>query len=105
MLSQDELKALEILAYFFYQGQRPQSALRTLKAILAIEPKNKWAREMIIFCEDSLEHYEKVESLTSNLESLELDKDKLKALSFLRARALQKLGRSAEAQALVAKFI
>ncbi len=104
MLDHAEIKALEVLAYFFYQTGNAQSSLRAVKALLAVEPKNEWARVMLILCFDKLNQFDRVAELTANLKQYNLNKKQEHALSLVRARALQKLGRTGQARELVASL-
>lgn len=123
-LSFEEMKSLEVLAYLFYQSNHLESALRTVTVLLHLQPDHVWAQGLRILCHNGLEHYDKVLELTSDLSAwlqpevtpaesaqdhtLSVPSAALrvqgKALQLVRARALQKLGHSAEAQALVAQL-
>lgn len=104
-LTAQELQSLQILAFFFYQTGAPQSAKRAVKSILALAPKNLWARGLAVLCENSLENYERVLALTEaeNLEDFASEAAWQRSLLLLRARALEKTARHDEALVLLAK--
>ena len=103
-LTARELTSLRILAFFFYQIGSFESAQRALKCLMALVPQDLWARGLFIACENALEHYEKVLTLTEDLDEFSADKKQYRALIYLRARALQKTNQSAQAQALMARL-
>lgn len=107
-LSRSESTALMVLAYFFLQTGQPDAAYRAVRALLCLEPDHSWARYFVIVCADAKGDYERVLTLTERLDavlSAALSPEQSKALTLIRARALQKSGRSAEAQALTAQLI
>lgn len=107
-LSRSESTALMVLAYFFLQTGQPDAAYRAVRALLCLEPDHSWARHFVIVCADAKGDYERVLTLTERLDaalSAALSPEQSKALTLIRARALQKSGRSAEAQALTAQLI
>ncbi len=107
-LSRSESTALMVLAYFFLQTGQPDAAYRAVRALLCLEPDHSWARYFVIVCADAKGDYERVLTLTERLDaalSAVLSPEQSKALTLIRARALQKSGRSAEAQALTAQLI
>ncbi len=106
-LSAEETSVLQVLAFFFLTTGQADSAERAVKALLAVEPNNEWARQFLIVCADARGDYQKSEQLTAGLTLKTADsKDqRLQSLLLLRARALQKLGRSEEAQALCRQLL
>lgn len=104
-LTAQELQSLQILAFFFYQTGAMQSAKRAVKSILALDPKNLWARGMAILCENSLENYERVLVLTEDLEEFANEPKWQRSLLLLRARSLEKTMRHDEARLLLEKVI
>ena len=107
-LSRSESTALMVLAYFFLQTGQPDAAYRAVRALLCLEPDHSWARYFVIVCADAKGDYERVLTFTERLDaalSAALSPEQSKALTLIRARALQKSGRSAEAQALTAQLI
>lgn len=106
-LSREESTALMVLAYFLVQTGKPESAERALKALLSLEPDNRWAQHFLVICTDACGKYAQVLQLTEDLatKKAELTDAQFKALTLARARALQKSGRSAEAQELCATLL
>lgn len=106
MLSADQIKALEVLAFFFYQIGQFDSADRAVKTLLTLAPHNEFATNMQVLCADALEDYEQVLKLTTELANksaadLKLDLKVYRSLLLLRSRALQKLNRLGELQVCV----
>ena len=98
MLSADENNALKILTYFYFQMNHIDSAYRGAKALLAIEPKNLWAKAMIVMCADAKEDFEEVLSLSDPIEQFKNEPDLYRSVVLLRARSLQKEGYAQEAR-------
>lgn len=101
ILNKDEIKSLEVLAYFYFRINKFDSAKRALLAILAIEPLNLYAKELLILCNDALEDFDSVLKLTEDLSVFAKDQNKHRALTILKARALQKKGLEQESHALL----
>lgn len=100
-LSSQERCALQVLGFFFYQTGRTDSALRTVQALLAADPDDSWAKYMQILCADAAGDYARVLELTEHLsddKKAATTAEQHQALLLLRARALQKSGRTPEAQ-------
>ncbi len=100
-LTTDEITSLKVLAYFFYRTGKLDSAARTARALLAAAPQEAWARHFLVLCSDAKGDFAKVESLTDDPENIPSDKNQAYALKLVRARALQKLGRTKEASELM----
>ena len=100
-LTPDENNTLKILTYFYFQMNHVDSANRGAKAILALNTKDIWAKAMLILCADNKEEYEKVLSLSDEINEFSQDKDIYRSVYLLRARALIKTGREAEANAMI----
>ena len=47
ILEEDELSSVKVLAFFFFQIRHIESSIRAVKAILAMYPKDIWARAML----------------------------------------------------------
>lgn len=100
-LTPHELMSLRILAFFFYQTGSYDSAVRAVKSLLALDPKDQWAKGLLIACESARENYAKVLTLTEDLDEFSQDRQQYQALIYLRALALQKTDRHEEAKALM----
>lgn len=50
ILDKDESKALEVLAFFYYQIGKFDSSKRTLLALLSVDPANVYAKGLLILC-------------------------------------------------------
>ncbi|MBO8416309.1 MAG: hypothetical protein IAB19_08025 [Proteobacteria bacterium] len=114
-LSKDELTALRVLAFFFYQCGNARAAEHAAKAVLAVQPEDVWAQQFLVLCADSAEDFDKVLELTDKPELLaavpgdetepsgqaEQAAARERSLILLRARALHKLGRSEESRTLL----
>ncbi len=48
LLSKDEIKTMEMLGFFFYTMGLEDRALRTAKALIAIDHENIWARQALV---------------------------------------------------------
>ncbi|MGN0915851.1 MAG: hypothetical protein ACI4NE_05815 [Succinivibrio sp.] len=104
ILEDDELSAVKVLAFFFFQIRHLESAIRAVKAILAMYPKDLWARAMIVRCFDASEKYQQVVDVTDDMIFFNPDPEIKKSMGLLRARALQKLGRNGEARKVVSEI-
>lgn len=104
-LSKDELTALKVLGFFFYQCGNARSAEHTAKALLALHPEDAWARQFLVLCADAREDFAKVVELTDSPAAAAEDDEnyaqRQRSLLLLRARALHKLGRSDESRQLL----
>lgn len=103
LLDADETAVLQVLAFFFLKSGNPAAAERAAKALLAVASDNDWARQFLVLCADAREDFAKVVSLTGSLDEIKTDAGRLRALLLLRARALHKLGRSAEVELILKK--
>lgn len=107
-LSKDELTALRVLAFFFYQCGNARAAEHAAKAVLAVQPEDVWAQQFLVLCADSAEDFATVLELTDKQEVLAAAQEETeqaaareRSLILLRARALHKLGRSEESRKLL----
>ncbi len=103
-LTPHELMSLRILAFFFYQTGSYDSAIRAVKSLLALDPKDAWAKGLLIVCESARENYAKVLALTEDLDEFAGNVQQHQALTYLRALALQKTDRHLEARALMERM-
>ena len=71
-LSKDELTALRVLAFFFYQCGNARAAEHAAKAVLAVQPEDVWAQQFLVLCADSAEVLTKCWSLRTNPNSWQL---------------------------------
>lgn len=67
LLTDDNIKSLEVLSFFFYQIGQYDSAKRGVKAILALDEHNSFALNMQVLCADALEQFDAVVQFTANL--------------------------------------
>ncbi len=105
ILSKDEIKTMEMLGFFFYTMGLEDRALRTAKALIAIDPDNIWARQALVAIAYKQERYQDVLDLTLSLDFDVLNSDAKLQLAKLKARALFKLGKSKDAQKLMSELI
>lgn len=103
ILGDEHIKSLEVLSFFFYQIGQYDSALRGCKGLLALQPDNQFAQNLQVLCADALEDYNEVVKLTSHLP--EKSSPMFKPLVLLKARALQKLSQSSEAQTCLKQLL
>ena len=80
ILEEDELSSVKVLAFFFFQIRHIESSIRAVKAILAMYPKDIWARAMLVRCFDALENYQSVIDVTDDM--MLFDSNPEKAFSF-----------------------
>ncbi len=106
-LTRDEMSVLQVLAFFFLSTGNAAAAERTVRAMLSVDPQHEWARQFLILCTDAKGDYAKAEQLTQQLEQSAFAHfdAKQRALLLIRARALQKLGLTEEAQALCRRIM
>lgn len=103
-ISEMELEAMKFLVAFYLKINDGESAMRAVKAVRALAPDDLWVRGMYVRCCDRLREYAEVLSLTEDLSLFEGLPEIKKALQFLRARALMKLGREEESRQYVEKL-
>ena len=94
ILEEDELSSVKVLAFFFFQIRHIETSIRAVKAILAMYPKDIWARAMLVRCFDALENYQSVIDVTDDMMLFDSNPEIKKSMALLRARAMQKLGRN-----------
>ncbi len=103
--SNDDLEVLQTLAYFYFKVNLFDSAMRTVKVMLVVDPGNVWAKGMLVRCYDRISDYKQVVNLTDDSSFFVADLPIYRATLFLRARALHKLGRYDEAQIIIRSLI
>ncbi len=105
VLSKDEIKAMEMLGYFFYSMGLEDRALRTAKALIAVSPDNLWARQTLVAIAYKQERYQDVLDLSLALDLEDLKENTKMQIAKLRARAMFKLGQAQDAQTLMSKLV
>lgn len=100
-LTDEEIKVMEMMGFFFYSMGLNERAQRTAKAILAIDPNNNWALRTLTALKFKDGNYQEVLDLTFALSLENCQSNEDKEMLKLKARALYKLGKVLEAQTLM----
>ena len=100
-----DLETLKTLANLYFKVGLYDSSVRTLRLMQVFCPRDPWTMGMLARCFDRQGRYDRVVELTDDLSFCEQEPSIGRALAFLRARCLLKIGREEESRSLIRELL